>query len=118
MRQREVRARHEHFVFFDANECEREITLPEREFSEQQERRLLEAAVAQLPVCCRLVFTLVELEGKPIVSVADHLQVKPEAGEPTELSNREIKGWDNSSPRRESAGHGAGSACRSADLLG
>jgi len=78
MRQREVRTRHEHFVFFDSNDREREIPSAESESSQQQERELLTAAVAHLPARCRLVFTLVELEGKTIQLVAEHLLIKPE----------------------------------------
>lgn len=78
MRKREVRARHEHFVFFDENDRERDIPSAEAESIEQQERQLLEKAVGELPARLRLVFTLVELEGKTVKSVADYLQIKPE----------------------------------------
>lgn len=78
MRKREVRERHEHFMFFDANDREREIPSAEAESIQHQERQRLEQAVAVLPARCRLVFTLVELEGKSVKSVAEHLRIKPE----------------------------------------
>lgn len=79
MRQRQLHTRHEHFMFFDAGDRERDIPSAEAESIRQQEREQLERLVAELPPRCRLVFTLVELEGKPVKSVAAYLQIKPES---------------------------------------
>jgi RNA polymerase sigma factor (sigma-70 family) len=78
IRKREVRIRHEHLVFFDESDRERAIPTAESASIEQQEREKLQYAVAELPARMRLVFTLVELEGKSVQSVADHLRIKPD----------------------------------------
>lgn len=79
LRQREVRFRHEHLVFFDENDRERDIPSAEAESISHEERERLERAVAELPGRCRLVFTMVELEGKPLELVAAQLRIKPES---------------------------------------
>jgi RNA polymerase sigma-70 factor (ECF subfamily) len=78
IRSREVRVRHEHFVFFEESDRERNIPSAEAESIEQQERERLERAVAELPARMRLVFTLVELQGQSVSSVAEHLRIKPD----------------------------------------
>jgi RNA polymerase sigma factor (sigma-70 family) len=79
MRKREVRTRHEHFVFFDIDDRERAVLSAEAESIQQQERECLERAVEELPERCRQAFRFVELEGKSVKFVADHLQIKPES---------------------------------------
>jgi RNA polymerase sigma-70 factor (ECF subfamily) len=78
LRAREVRVRREHFVFFSESDRERDIPSAETELIEQQERECLERAVAELPARLRLVFSLVELEGQSVHSVAEYLRIKPE----------------------------------------
>jgi len=78
MRKREVRARCEHFVFFEADDREREIPSAEAESITQQERELIEKAVEELPARCRLAFRLVELEGYSVQLASERLGIKPE----------------------------------------
>jgi RNA polymerase sigma factor (sigma-70 family) len=79
MRQREVRDRYEHIMFFDEHDRESLIPSAEAESIERQELEHLDRAVADLPGRCRLIFTLVAFQHQPVDAVAELLKIKPDS---------------------------------------
>lgn len=74
LRERGVRQRAQHLVLFE--QTARENPTPERWWIAAQERESMERAVTQLPPKCRMAFTLVELEDRPLEVVAEHMGIK------------------------------------------